>query len=153
MLQALKALIQDVAGTPRGEIGAEDYQVAAAALLVRAGHIDGDSDAPERAKLAELLTRRFNLAASDVTALIEQAEEEDREAVDLYRFTSLIKRRLDEPARIHLIQMMWDMAYADGTVHEFEENLIWRVAELIGVSSRDRIHMRQRASRDAGETS
>lgn len=151
MLQALKTLIRDIAGpeTASAQMAAEDYQIAAAALLVRAGHIDGASDVDERRKLEQLLQRRFELSPADAAELIEQAEEEDREAVDLYRFTSVIKRRLDEDGRIRLIEMMWDMAYADGEVHEFEENLIWRVAELIGVSSRDRIHMRQRAARDA----
>lgn len=150
MLQALKTLIRDISGAEAASppMGAEDYQVAAAALLVRAGQIDGSSGAEERRKLEQVLARRFELSPGDVADLIEQAEQEDREAVDLYRFTSVIKRRLDEPGRVRLIEMMWDMAYADGEVHEFEENLIWRVAELIGVSSRDRIHMRQRAARD-----
>ena len=151
MLQALKTFLNDIAqdvSTPDGQdsLRHEDYQVAAAALLVRAGQIDGRSGAAERARLAELLTRRFDLRASDVADLIEEAEAEDKEAVDLFRFTSVIKRRLDHEGRLRLIEMMWDMAYADGEVHEFEENLIWRVSELIAVSSRDRIHMRQRVA-------
>ena len=41
--------------------------------------------------------------------------------------------------------MMWEMVYADGLVSEFERNLIWRAADLLGVSSRDRIELKQQA--------
>jgi hypothetical protein len=39
--------------------------------------------------------------------------------------------------------MLWDMAHADGEIHEFEENVVWRVAELLGVSTRDRVTLRR----------
>ncbi len=47
--------------------------------------------------------------------------------------------------------MLWDMAYADGTIHEFEENVVWRVAELLGVSSRERVNLKQDARAEAEE--
>ena len=50
---------------------------------------------------------------------------------------------LDEPGRRKVIEMMWDIAYADGKAGEFEENVVWRVAELLGISSRERIALRQ----------
>jgi len=64
-------------------------------------------------------------------------------AVDLYGFTSVLKRRLDEAERERIVSMMWELVYADGKVHEFEDNLIWRVAELLGVSSQARIRLKQ----------
>jgi uncharacterized tellurite resistance protein B-like protein len=63
----------------------------------------------------------------------------------LFRFTSVLKRTLDEDGRRQVIAMLWDMAYADGSIHEFEENVVWRVAELLGVSARDRMMMRKDA--------
>jgi uncharacterized tellurite resistance protein B-like protein len=47
--------------------------------------------------------------------------------------------------------MLWDMAYADGTIHEFEENVVWRVAELLGVSSRERMNLKHDARAEAEE--
>jgi len=64
--------------------------------------------------------------------------------VDLYHFTSLINRSLDEPGRLGIVEMMWEIVLADGRVTEFEDNLMWRAADLLGVSSRDRIALRQR---------
>ncbi len=42
--------------------------------------------------------------------------------------------------------MMWQIVYADGKANEFEDNVIWRAADLLHVSSRDRIEMRRRVS-------
>ena len=77
----------------------------------------------------------------------------ENEAVDLYRFTSLINRTLDEPGRLGIVEMMWEMIFADGRVNEFEDNLMWRVADLLGVSSRDRIALRRRVAGETAESS
>ena len=76
--------------------------------------------------------------------LVAAGEEADREAIDLYAFTRVLKRHLDAEARIEFIGLLWAMAYADGRADELEDNTVWRVAELIGVDSRDRIAARQR---------
>ena len=49
--------------------------------------------------------------------------------------------------------MMWEMIYADGHVTEFERNLIWRVADLLGISSRERIELGQRVASQSGTDS
>ena len=74
---------------------------------------------------------------------MREAEAHEQEAVDLYRFTSVLKRHMSEDARIRVIENLWEMVFADGASHEFEENLVWRVAELLGVSPRDRIAMKR----------
>ena len=128
--------------------GEDDYRVAAAALLFHATAIDGTVAEAEGRMLVELLRRRFGLDAGDADELIEAAKAADLEAVDLYGFTSVLTRRLDAADREKIIEMMWQIVYADGTVHEFEDNLIWRVAELLGVSTQARIRLKQ-AVRDA----
>ena len=67
----------------------------------------------------------------------------DREAVDLYGFTSLINRSLDEDGRRRIVKMMWEMVYADGRMNEFEDNVVWRASDLLGISQRDRVEMRR----------
>jgi uncharacterized tellurite resistance protein B-like protein len=42
-----------------------------------------------------------------------------------------------------MVEMLWEVAYADGVLHEFESNLVWRAAELLGVSTRDRVELRK----------
>lgn len=151
MLDALRAFLDDLSGPPAKPrtFEAADYRLAAVTLLVHLASIDGEFDAGERALLQKIVETRFGLDHAAARALIEAAAESEREAVDLYRFTQVLKRRLDEDGRRAVIGMLWEMAYADGEVHEFEENVIWRVAELLGVSTRDRVTLRQEA-KDAG---
>ena len=145
MLDALKNFINELTGDVPSTKGFEaaDYQLAAAALLVHIASIDGEFDDDERARIQQLVEARFGLSALAARQLIEAAWESEREAVDLYRFTSVLKRRLDADGRLAVVGMLWDMAHADGAVHEFEENVVWRVAELLGVSTRDRVMLRR----------
>ena len=51
---------------------------------------------------------------------------------------------LNEPGRARVIEMMWEIVYADGQRDELEDNLLWRAADLLGVSARERIELRRR---------
>lgn len=145
MLDALKKFIGELTGEaePSQADAVADYQLAAAALLVHIASIDGDFDTDEQRRIQELVEARFGIPAAEASQLIAAAWESERDAVDLYRFTSVLKRRLDAEGRRQVVGMLWDMAHADGAVHEFEENVVWRVAELLGVSTRDRVLLRR----------
>jgi uncharacterized tellurite resistance protein B-like protein len=147
MFAALKNLLADLGQSeaPR-RFGEDDYRVAAVALLVHIADADGVTDAAESRRLKALVKERFNLDACEAAALIREAQQSDREAVDFYHFTHVLKRQLDEEGRHKIIEMMWDMAFADGTVDEIEENTVWRIAELLGVSNRDRVLLRQKVA-------
>lgn len=150
MIPAIRRFLAELAGTPEQKAFSEDdLRLAAAALLFHVIAIDDEIADEERAKLRDLLMRRFALDERDTEALVKAAEAADHEAVDLYGFTSVLKRHLDDEGRERIIEMMWQLVFADGKVHEFEDNLIWRVAELLGVSSQARIRLKQsvRASR------
>lgn len=151
MLSALKTFIQELAGeAPAPRVyEAADFQLAAAALLVHLAAIDGEFDEGERARLQRIVETRFGLDSAQAADLIEAAWECEREAVDLYRFTSVLKRTLDEDGRRQVVAMLWDMAFVDGAIHEFEENVVWRVAELLGVPARERVHLRRDAREEA----
>jgi uncharacterized tellurite resistance protein B-like protein len=128
-----------------------DYRLAAVALLVHAAAIDGDMSQSEREKLHAVVKRRFALDDALTDELIDKATLAEHEAVDLYHFTSLLSRALDEEGRARVIEMMWEIVYADGRRDELEDNLLWRAADLLGVSQRERIELRQRIAKEAGE--
>lgn len=141
---------------PSGESGKEkfsrsDPRLAAAALLFHVMDADGDSGREERKRISQLISDAYGLKGEALQRLLNDGERADQEAVDLYSFTSIIKRNLDEKARIRFIELMWDVVYADGTAHELEDNVVWRVAELIGVSTRDRIAMKQKVAERASQ--
>jgi len=126
------------------DLGEEQLRLASAALLVRAMVIDGDVDEREKKTLHRVLQTAFEMTPRDVTALIAQAKEQENQAVDLYGFTSVLTGQLDQDGRKKIVEMLWEIVMADGVIHEFEANLVWRVAELLGISARDRIRLRKR---------
>jgi uncharacterized tellurite resistance protein B-like protein len=152
MLESLKAFLADLtnAGEPV-EIGEEEVRLAAAALLFHVIAVDGVVAPEEREMLTQLLRQRFDLDGEETAALIQAAEDAEAEAVDLYRFTSVLKQRLESGDRERIIEMMWKLTFADGVLSEFEDNTIWRVAELLGVSTQTRIRLKQSARRATEE--
>ena len=138
MFSALKRFLRTAVTGESGELtfAEDDHRLAAAALLVHIISVDGVVDDVERAALTEVLRANYKLTPEMTEDLIREATRRDNEAVDLYGFTSVLKRSLELEERLKVIEMMWELVYADGTVHEFEDNTIWRVAELLGISSR-----------------
>jgi uncharacterized tellurite resistance protein B-like protein len=152
MLDRLRKFIHVVSGLgdeTATSFAEDDHRLAAAALLVHVVNADGTTAAVELTRLRNVLEAEFGLDARATAELLEKAEESDREAVDFYRFTSVLKRTLDEDARRKIVEMMWDVAFADGVIDEMEESSIWRVAELLGVSTRERVLLRQRVASEA----
>ena len=149
MFDLLKKFIADTTARTDTEGFAEnDYRLATAALLIHVANVDGKIDPPERQRLRQIIHDRFDLDESATTRLIERAEQEDKEAVDFFHFTNVLKRTLDDDGRHKIIEMMWDVVFADGEVTEFEENVVWRIAELLGVSTRDRVMLRQKVAQE-----
>ena len=144
MLQLLKEFLNDVGigEKPASRFSESDYRLAAAALLIHVMSVDGQETGAEQDMLQDLLKRQFDLDDDAVDELIAAATAADREAVDLYSFTSLINRSLDEDGRRRIVKMMWEIVYADGRMNEFEDNIVWRASDLLGVSQRDRVEMR-----------
>ena len=124
----------------------DDYRLAASALLVHAAAIDGEVSPVEREELHAVIKQSFALDEEATNELVSEATAAEHEAVDLYRFTSLINRSLNEDGRRRIVEMMWKIVYADGRVTEFEDNLLWRAADLLGISSRERITLRQQVA-------
>ena len=143
--QTLKDLVEgvDADNARAGNLREEELRLASGALLITAGTIDGNFDADEKRKVKALLQSRFELEPKEVRQLFDDASARERDAVDLYRFTSVLCRELDQDGRKRIVEMLWEVVMADGVVDEFESNLVWRVAELIGVSTRDRVELRK----------
>ncbi len=154
MLDGLRQFITDVISPAAHEPRSFDetgYRLAATALLIHVISLDGEPTDIEKRKLHGLLETSFGLEPGAADRLIASATLAEGEAVDLYHFTSVIMRSVDEDGRRRIVEMMWELVYADGKVSEFEDNVVWRAAELLGVSSRDRIDLKHRvAARQSG---
>ena len=152
MFESFRKFLSDVAegGKHPAHFEHNDYRLAAAALLVHTAAIDGNISDLERDKLHAMVKQQFDLDEATTDELVAEATEAEHEAIDLYHFTSLINRSLDEEGRRRIVEMMWEIVYADGRVTEFESNLLWRAADLLGISSRERIELGQRVASRRG---
>lgn len=156
MLDGLRHFIAEIVSPdapPGRAFDDNDYRLAATALLVHVISLDGEPSAVESRKLHSLIESRFGLDPGMADKLIASATRVEGDAVDLYHFTSVIMRQLDEAGRLKIVEMMWEIAYADGAVSEFEDNVVWRAADLLGISSRDRIELKHQVAARSGAAS
>ncbi|MDP2733581.1 MAG: TerB family tellurite resistance protein [Hoeflea sp.] len=150
MLDQLRAFLEGL--RPEGPTAPDgsDPDVAAVALFFHVIGADGVVDKVESDKLKSLIIEEYGVSGAEMRRLIEAGEQADREAVDLFAFTSVLNRSLDADAKVHFIELLWHLAYADGYRHELEDHVVWRIADLMGVSGRERVLARQRALAAAG---
>lgn len=123
-----------------------DPKLAVAVLLVHLAAVDGQMKDEERQAIKGALRDHYDLDETAVDKLIKEAALRDAEAVDFYKFTHGITQ-LEMDDRIEIVRMMWMVVFADKKNHELEDNMVWRIAELIGVSSRDRTILRNQMSK------
>jgi uncharacterized tellurite resistance protein B-like protein len=150
MLDRVLAFLKNLPGDADGERPrTDDPRVAAAALMYHVMDADGVRQDVEWERMKELLTQSYGVTGEELDKLVAAGGEADDDAVDLYTFTSVLKRHLDAEARVEFIGIMWEIVFADGELHELEDHTLWRIAELIGVDRRDRILERQKAQSQA----
>ena len=132
----------------------DDPRVAVAALMFHVVAVDGAVTAQEKARWIDELARRYDLSADEARALAEAGRSAELETADLMTFTAGLRRRLSSEERLDLVRGLWTMVLSDGEIHEFEDNVVWRIADLLGVEPRDRMILRKEveAEHAAGRT-
>jgi uncharacterized tellurite resistance protein B-like protein len=143
MIERLKALFGggEARALPREP---DELPLAAAVLLVEAARLDGSFDAAERATIERLLVERFGFASDEAVGLLAEAEAAQAARQQLLPYTRVIKQRFDAAERVQLVEMLWEVVYADDVLHDHEASLLRRIGGLIYVSDRDRGAARQR---------
>jgi uncharacterized tellurite resistance protein B-like protein len=123
-------------------------QLATAALLVEVVRGDGGIDAAERATLHSAIIGKFALSHAEAAELVDLAEQEARLANDSFQFTSLINRSFSQAEKLRVVELMWQVAYADAQLSAHEQHVLRKLAELLHVPHGDYIAAKMRA-RDA----
>lgn len=144
MFKSIAAFFDSLRDPGDGEkLGAGETQLATAALLFHAIAIDGIVTEDEMARLKPLLSTHFQLSEPEFNRLLTMAQQREREAIGIYRFTAALRDRLSLEEKREIVIMMWRLVYADGELGALEDNLIWRTAELLAVPARDRMELKQ----------
>ncbi len=153
MLKTLKDLFDSLLPPAKGtapQVAEHTLQLATAVLLVEVMRADADFHAAERAAVLAALRSVFQLADDEAERLTELATATAQQAIDLYGFTAHVNAHFDMPQKLHMVELMWQVAYADGHLADHERHVLWRVADLLHVPQGAYVHARMRAQAAAG---
>ncbi|HET7594229.1 MAG TPA: TerB family tellurite resistance protein [Stellaceae bacterium] len=128
----------------------DTLQLAVAALLMEAAQVDGSLDEQERTTVQRLLERKFRLSPEASRALAATGEHHAERSAQLFGFTRTINERVPRERRIELIEMLWEVAYADGALDPLEDAMLRQVGGLIDVADPERGAARRRVLQRLG---
>ncbi len=121
-----------------------DPRLAVATLLVEAANRSDHFADHERAMIRKLLGQCFGLAPEECASLLARAEEKQRDLVQLQPYTHAIFEQMAPGERTRVIEMLWEVVYADGVLEPEEDALVRKVAGLIYVDDVTRTEARRR---------
>ena len=121
--------LQDSAAEPREAV--HDVRVATCALFLEMATIDGEFSDSERTGILSLLKEKYNLEDENADALIEASREEVKKSIDYWRFAKLINDNYSREEKKQIVEMLWTILYADGTVDKHEDYLVRKLSNLL----------------------
>ncbi|MDX1492683.1 MAG: TerB family tellurite resistance protein [Longimicrobiales bacterium] len=110
---------------------AKDIRLAACALLLELAHADREFTDDERQHLESAVRRQFGLDATEAGKLLDLAQQEREEAVDLWQFTNLIAENYSTGQKMVLAEIMWGLVYSDGDLASKEDYLMRKICNLL----------------------
>lgn len=152
MLKTLKDLLDALAPAPPGAPARHDehqLQLATAVLLVEVMRADHELGEAERDAVLAALAKRFRLAADETERLVELAHASVRASTDYFAFTSRINDAFEMGEKIHIVELMWQVAYSDGKLDAHEQHVMRRLADLLHVPHGAYVNAKMRAAQAA----
>lgn len=140
----LSRLLKRLTGTDETPLAIDETRIAVAALLVLAANADHDYSDVERTQIERVLADRFSLSADAAAKLRAEGEAAELASMDIYKFTSLIKRLIPYEERASVLEAMWRVVLADAVKDVNEETLMRRVTDLLGLDPRESVDARRR---------
>ena len=152
MLRTLRDLFDAFSPQPAATPAQQEHQLqlACAVLLVEVMRADPQVRAEERSAVVAALRGKFPLAPDEVERLVELADEKARTANDFFAFTSTLNERFSQEQKVRVVELMWQVAYADGDVDAGENHLISKVAGLLHVTHGEYIAAKLHAKQASG---
>jgi uncharacterized tellurite resistance protein B-like protein len=150
MLDRLSALFERAFTDPEESAQQREHalRVATALLLIEVARADYADDLAEDATMLASLKQFFALEDSDARMLLEEARREADHAVELQQFTHRLHEQLSMAEKLRVVEMLWEVAYADQRLDKHEDHLVGRLADLLYVSRSDLIRIRNRVRGD-----
>jgi uncharacterized tellurite resistance protein B-like protein len=152
MLDTIREFFERHIDAPAAQgVDGRSLELATAALLVEVARLGREIKPTEHAAVLRAVRSRFGLSAGEADTLVRLAEDQARSATDNFQFTSLINRSFSQAQKQQVIELMWQVAYADSELSAYEQHVIRKIADLLYVPHRAYIAAKLRA-RDAAGT-
>jgi len=137
---------KDPARDAKADLG--DVRIDACALFLEMGRVDGELSDAERSRVLAILKNEYHLSDGDALELIQAADQALEQSIDLWQFTKRINQRYSDQEKISIIQMLWKIVYADGTMDKHERYLVHKLSGLLRLSHEELIEAKLRVLRE-----
>jgi uncharacterized tellurite resistance protein B-like protein len=137
MIDFLKRVLGEPSEEPffqQNNVEYHDPRIAACALLLEMAHVDGEFTSQEKDNLLSLLKKEFELSEADAHEMIKSAEEELSHSLDLWKFADMINENFSIEEKLRVVELLWELIYADGRIDKHEDYLIHKLAHLLRIS-------------------
>ena len=115
------------------QVTEESLHLACAALFVEMMYMDDNARSEEQEMIIKSVRDVFSLSVEEAKTLISLATQQRKQATDYYQFTSLINKGFTQEQKTTVIKKLWKIAYADGELDKYEENMVRKMADLLHV--------------------
>ena len=114
-------------------------------LMIEAAYTDGQVDQSELNKIKISLINVFEEDSEEVNIILKEAINNKNNSKSLHHYTSFINKNFNEDKKLLLIEALWEIVLSDGEIHDYESNLIRRLAGLLYISDVNSGNAKKRA--------
>ena len=114
-------------------------------LMIEAAYTDGQIEESELNKIKLCLINLFEENPQNVGIVLNQALKNKNNSKSLHYYTSFINKNFDDEKKLLLLEALWEIVLSDGDIHDFESNLLRRLAGLLYISDVNSGNARKRA--------
>ena len=123
----------------------QSVPIASCALLLEMAHADSEFSQSERDNIIAILQSNFDMTEDDASELLNLADLERKESLDLWQFTNLINQNYSREEKIRVAETLWRVIYTDGKVDKHEEYLMRKLTFLLDLQHQDMIEAKFKA--------
>jgi uncharacterized tellurite resistance protein B-like protein len=124
--------------------------LAAAAILLEIAYADGEFTPAEDGDIVGYLKRAFSLSDEMAQELIAAADELRGRTIDHFGLTNYLRRTSSLEERIEMVKTMWRMVYSDRKLTDYENYLVRKLADLLGLEHHVMIEAKVTVLRELG---
>jgi uncharacterized tellurite resistance protein B-like protein len=117
----------------------EDLRTAACALFLEIANIDEEFSEEERNSILNIIQTEYGLSREHAVELARRAMSELEGSIDLWQFTNLINDNYTDAEKLRVVELLWQVVYADGKLDKHEDYLIHKVSRLLRLTNKQMI--------------